>query len=380
MRRALMVGRLRIAFLTTVLPDERRSGGEVVSQELIDALGATGHEVSVIGWARPGRTDASTLATAAGERPIETATAPRAVKARWFADAFARGLPYSVAKYRGAGYGRAVATEAPDLWIVDHAQVGWALPDDGRPFVHVAHNVEHLLYRESARSASGVASYVFKREARLMQAVEQRLAGRAALVCALTEEDAADVRALGAERVEVLDVPGRPPRAQAAARSGVRLIGNWAWGPNAAGLRWFADEVLPHLAVEVVVAGDGADWLREVPGVRYLGRVDDADEFLAGARVIAIPSTAGAGVQVKTLDAVAAGGWIVATTTALRGIASPPSSITVSDAPAEFASALARLVAAPETETPAAESIAWAERRAARFRDQVRRDLESVAP
>ena len=65
----------------------------------------------------------------------------------------------------------------------------------------------------------------------------QRLAGRAALVWALTEEDAGAVRSLGAERVEVLEVPGRPPRAQAAARSGVRLIGNWTWGPNAAGLR-----------------------------------------------------------------------------------------------------------------------------------------------
>src|SRR6476620_12428840 len=143
MRRALMVGRLRIAFLTTVLPDERRSGGEVVSQELIDALGAAGHEVSVVGWARPGRTSTLPHATPAGERSIETATAPGAVKARWFADALVRRLPYSVAKYRGAGYATAVAAESPDLWIVDHAQVGWALPDDSRPLLHVAHNVEH---------------------------------------------------------------------------------------------------------------------------------------------------------------------------------------------------------------------------------------------
>src|SRR5436309_39733 len=91
-------------------------------------------------------------------------------------------------------------------------------------------------------------------------------------------------------------VRSRSPSTAAAARSGIRLIGNWTWGPNATGLRWFADEVVPKLAdgLEVVVAGSGAEWLRERAGIRYAGRVDDADAFLAAARVVAVPARAGA--------------------------------------------------------------------------------------
>ena len=378
-----MVGRLRIAFLTTVLPHERRSGGEVVSQELIDALRAAGHDVTVIGWARPGAVAPPPGMIAAGERPIETAAAPRTLTARWFASALVRRSPYSVAKYRGDGYRRALAGHAPDVWIVDHAQAGWALPDDRRPLVYAAHNIEHALYEESAAGASGLARMIFRREARLTRRLEERLARRAALVWALTDEDADALRALGASGVTVLAVPGREPvRPADGTRSGVGLIGNWTWGPNAAGLRWFAEEVAPQLdpALAVVVAGSGADWLRGHPRITYAGRVEDVDEFLADARVIAIPSTAGAGVQVKTLDALAAGGWIVATSTALRGIASPPPSVTVADGPAEFAAALARLAAAPETERAASASIEWARRRGMQFREQVRRDLERIAP
>src|SRR3954452_4576779 len=103
MRRALMVSRLRIAFLTTVLPQERRSGGEVVSQELIDALRAAGHDVVVVGWTRPGAALAAQSGeemVSAGTRPIETAAAPRATKAAWLARALVRRDPFSVTKYR----------------------------------------------------------------------------------------------------------------------------------------------------------------------------------------------------------------------------------------------------------------------------------------
>jgi glycosyltransferase involved in cell wall biosynthesis len=372
-----MVGRLRIAFLTTVLPDERRSGGEVVSQELIDALRAAGHDVMVTGWARPG-------APTGPQRPIETADAPAATKAAWLVNALARCEPFSVAKYRGNAYARAVPETQPDAWIVDHAQAAWALPAAAAPLIYVAHNVEHLLYAEAAANATGPARWMLGREARMIGALEQRIAKRADLVWALTPEDAGALRDLGASTTSVLAVPGREPAPASAPaeRSGVGLIGNWTWGPNAAGLHWFADEVVPALSdgFEVVVAGGGADWLRERARIRYVGRVDDADAFLGAARVVAIPSVAGAGVQVKTLDALASGAWIVATPTALRGIEDPPSTVTVAGEAAAFASALERLVQSEHTVEPAQESIDWAHRRRERFREQVRSDLQRLAP
>lgn len=359
------------------MPSGRRSGGEVVSQAFIDAITDAGHDVTVVGWIPHGFTlqdrPGPERIVPAGTRHIETATAPRADKAAWLASAFARRLPYSAAKYRSRSYLQAAAGSA-DVTLVDHAQVGWAAPASGR-VIYVAHNAEHALYGEASAGRSGLAARVLRREARLIGRIERDLVDCADSVWALTADDAGALRDLGANDVTVFAVPGRAPgRTDAVEREGVRLIGNWTWGPNASGLRWFASEVAPLLpeATPVVVAGAGADWLETDPRIRYEGRVADADAFLAGARVVAVPSLAGSGVQVRTLDAIAAGAWLVATPTALRGIADPPPSVAVAQDPAGFARELERLTTATESERPSDESLAWSARRGEAFAAQVR--------
>jgi hypothetical protein len=76
-------------------------------------------------------------------------------------------------------------------------------------------------------------------------------------------------------------------------------------------------------------------------------------------------------VQIKTLDAVATGLPVVATSVALRGIDDPPSTVTLADDPRAFAAALARLAAQPRDEQALAAAIAWTTRRAERFRTAV---------
>ena len=76
------------------------------------------------------------------------------------------------------------------------------------------------------------------------------------------------------------------------------------------------------------------------PGIECPGFVEDAATFLGGGRVVAVPAVAGSGIQVKTLDAIAAGRPTVATTLALRGIDSPPATVRVADEPAEMAAAI----------------------------------------
>ena len=359
------------------MPSGRRSGGEFVSQAFIDAITDAGHDVTVVGWIPPGYTlpdrPGPERIVPAGTRHIETVSAPRADKAAWLASALARRLPYSAAKYRSRSYLQAAAGAA-DVTLVDHAQVGWAAPASGR-VIYMAHNAEQALYDEAAAARTGAAARVLRREARLIGRIERDLVERAESIWALTADDAGTLRELGAKDVTVFDVPGRAAAAAAAGeRDGVRLIGNWTWGPNESGLRWFAEEVVPKLRedIPVVVAGAGADWLEADPRIRYEGRVADADAFLAGGRVLAVPSLAGSGVQVKTLDALAAGAWIVATTTGVRGIAHPPPSLVMADTPAQFARELERLVAAPESARPSHESLTWSARRREAFAAQVR--------
>src|SRR4029077_15790218 len=103
----------------------------------------------------------------------------------------------------------------------------------------------------------------------------------------------------------------------------VAVLGTWTWSANRAGLKWFLGEVCPHLPpwLAVEVAGAGSEALEgSAPGVRMRGRVPEVMPFLQRARVVAVPSVRGEGVQINTLDAIASGRAVVATPIATRGI------------------------------------------------------------
>ncbi|MBW8826761.1 MAG: glycosyltransferase, partial [Acidobacteria bacterium] len=261
---------MRIAFLTTVLPGAEATGGEVVSTAFVRALRGAGHDVEIIGYRREGYHPAPGE-VAVATRTIETARAGWAERLRWAATAVARHQPLSSAKYASATLRRgtevAVAS-APDLVIVDHAQLGFLadlVPMDV-PLVLIAHNVEHELYAEGVDEAAGLRRGLLGREARLVLAQEAALVGRASQVWALTAADATALAGFGGE-VRSFPIPGAvAPRTGDTeleeATVDVAILGTWSWGPNAVGLRWFVDEVVPHLAPgrRIDIAGPGADW------------------------------------------------------------------------------------------------------------------------
>lgn len=373
---------VRVLFLTTVLPGGLRGGGEIVAQSVVDALAGHGHEVSALGYRRP-RSTAPELPgeVCVGVRPIETADAGRPRALVWMARALAAREPYSSAKYHSRAYLRAVraALEAdPGVVIVDHAQTRFAARHVGRPdppLVFLAHNAEGDMYAQAAAAADGSRArrWANSRESRRIGEAESELAGRAQQVWVLTEDDAAYFRNLEpAADVRVLPVASmigdRPEPAPASCD--VALIGTWNWGPNARGLEWFSEEVVPLLpaAMTVEVAGAGAEWLEaRHPNVTVRGFVPDAEAFMSAARVVAVPSVAGGGVQVKTLDAIACGVPVVATRTATRGIGALPESVAVAEDAERFAAHLERLAASPERDRLRGEAIAWSHDRRERL-------------
>ena len=148
------------------------------------------------------------------------------------------------------------------------------------------------------------------------------------------------------------------------------MLGTWTWKANEVGLRWFMDEVHPLLPgdTSIAIAGRGSAPIGgDRPNVTCTGFVDDAAAFLGSGRVVVIPTVAGEGIQVKTLDAIAAGRPTVATSLALRGIDSPPPTVRIADDPAEMAAAIEQLLGAPATNEPDPEAISWAGRRRSDF-------------
>jgi glycosyltransferase involved in cell wall biosynthesis len=136
-----------------------------------------------------------------------------------------------------------------------------------------------------------------------------------------------------------------PPSEVAAPRSDrprhIGILGTWTWESNRLGVEWFLREVLPHIdgEYEVVIAGNGLQADQLPARVRYLGFVESAEQFYRSSDVIAIPSTAGGGVQEKTIEAIGYGVPVVATDVAVRGIQPCPSHVRVVSTPREFAAA-----------------------------------------
>ena len=386
---------MKALFLTTILPHRKQIGSEVASQSLIEGLRADGVEVDVVGYVRPD----DRIAPAAGEiavqaRYIESSRA-KLYPLLWLLQSGVMRLPYSAAKYRSNVYAARVkellAQRRYDFVVIDHPQMGWlarALVHSGQPLVFVAHNIEHEMYRQLAAAHPRRAMRaMFAREAKLIKRLEDWLASAAAEVWTLTAHDAAHFKRVApAAKVRVMAIPGSSPaRPQGSnvRQCDVALIGSWAWAANREALDWFLDRVCLSLPahVSVQIAGKGAEYVRgRYPNIEYVGFVPDAIAFLQSAKVVAIPTLNGGGIQIKTLDAIASGSRIVATPSAVRGIANPPSTVTVASDPRPFASKLVELVDTIGSEQDARSALDWSRERARRFQEEIRLACLTLRP
>ncbi len=368
---------MKILYLTTVYPGHKKTGGDIGSQRYIDALRQSGAEVDVVSYLRPG--DAAPRQPwqhIAQVRPIETAESGRQALV-WLAASFLRGTPYSAEKYRSRAYlacvKRLCAENSYAFCVLDHAsRMTWVLPHlpKGLKLVANTHNIEHRLYERLCDGAGSPArQWVYAREARRVRAIEEQLSKQMAEIWTVTAEDGDYYRTLAAAGrvcVRAFETPPgdfQLPQPWPTKRYDLGLLGNWQWVSNREGLDWFAEQVLPLLPPEfkIEIGGKGAEHLAgRHPGLVVRGFVPDAQQFLCEARAVAIPSISGAGVQVKSLDSIALGLPVVATSFAVRGIRKLPPTVKVTDDPQQFCRLLAETVASPAGPADA-EALAWAD-------------------
>lgn len=353
---------MRLAFLTSLIPVARPDTGfEIANAAILSALRDAGHEVTAIGFVRPGEVPAAPdQAVVLAEIDIENAAVPAGKRLQWLAAAFRFGLPVACAKLRLAGAGRlleAVRAHGPfDALVLNSVMLPGAFPEllGLAPCVLVAHNIEHASARQNARNAGNVLlRRLFAREARLLEAIERRLCRQARFVWTLAEEDRAALGAKIAGKSAVLPLvsgaaqPASDAGLEESIRFDVGLIGTWTWLPNRVGLAWFLDEVCPLLPqdIRVAVAGRVPPDLQAPGNVTLVGRVPAADLFLRSCRMVALSSRAGTGVQLKTIETMQLGLPAVATALSCRGFTALPENFTLADSPADFARALVERVA-----------------------------------
>ncbi|RWO94547.1 MAG: glycosyltransferase [Mesorhizobium sp.] len=383
---------MHLLFATSIVPDGAlASGYEIANAAIIAALRRAGARVTVIGFTWPGKPASDPQSTIVlGAVDVRTESASSLQKLAWVAKAMLSGLTFASVKLRvvtDSEVHAAVERAGPfDGFVLNSVQFAGAFESlfGDRPSIFVAHNVEYRSAQENAAAAGGLFQrLLFRREAKLLKPMEERLCRRARFVFILAEEDRSALGVASDDRSAVLPlvtcaeapVQKNPRRIDCDAA----LIGTWTWQPNRIGLDWFLDKVVPHLRPDfrVRVAGSVPSGIISThPGVEFVGRVPDAQAFVRSAAVIPLISTSGSGVQLKTIETFELGLPSVATSHSLRGIDHRPVNCIVTDDPVAFAGALE----AAATDVRDVDGSAFHRRQMKALDAAIRRGLKKLDP
>jgi Glycosyl transferases group 1/Glycosyl transferase 4-like domain len=346
---------MKLLFATSLLPEnEATSGYEIANRALLHGLRALGHQVVPIGFCNPWKSAfVAEGSVNLGDLSVTNADVDIRQKLVWLKRAIQNSTTFAGAKLQIITqdvFAQIIAHEGEfDGVIINGAPMAAAFEKllTSKPFIFIAHNVEWQTAASNAQTATSFFERtLFAREARILKALEKRVASRAEHVFTLSVEDADAFKTLGAKSASAVPLivglkAQRPVTRIPKWHAG--LIGTWSWAPNRVGLDWFLNEVTPHLpddfkfAVAGKLAGNPSI---NHPGATILGRVPSALDFTRDCACLPLVSRAGTGVQLKTLEAFELGLPTVATSSSVRGIAGIPANCAIEDDPEQFAKAL----------------------------------------
>lgn len=130
-------------------------------------------------------------------------------------------------------------------------------------------------------------------------------------------------------------------------------IGSMNWIPNEEGIRWFLREVWPlihqqHPQLLFYLAGRHMPgWLKNtrLEGVKVLGEVDSAEDFISEKGIMIVPLLSGSGIRIKIIEGMAAAKPVISTSTGAEGIeVTHGQDILLADNPKGMAVAVNRMV------------------------------------
>ncbi len=198
-------------------------------------------------------------------------------------------------------------------------------------------DVDSVKFDQYATNEAFPKNLMMKREARLLGAYERGIANRARASLFVSDAEAELFRRRsGAERVMTvengIDTGHFDPRAafRPVDEAGPLIVftGQMDYPPNVEAVRWFANDILPHVrerhakARFAIVGRNPTEAVKALAsdGVIVTGEVEDVRGWLAAASVAVAPLKLARGIQNKVLEAMAMGLPVVATSSAAEGI------------------------------------------------------------
>lgn len=321
---------MRCLWLTRKYPRPANSGELIYSDGLVSSFAETGVEVTAIAHDNDEQPvgDGSPASTYRDSHGVEWRLGTPTLGGRL--GSLATRLPGDTYRLRAGGPGaavtRALESEPWDAVIVDHAAMGWVLPElarrrngSGRPkLVYLSHNHEAKVRREVAGQARGPLPkrLALRWDAEKYARQEEALCAGADLVTAITDYEVQAYRQQFPGQNYLVMTPGyRGPRhpghvlTEATPRR-VVMSGSFEWIAKRLNLESFLDEAAATFAeagIGLQIVGKTDEAFRQAiaarhPSVDFVGKVPDVSPYLLQARMGLIVETLGGGFKLKALD------------------------------------------------------------------------------
>jgi glycosyltransferase involved in cell wall biosynthesis len=328
----------RLVFATHRPPFPLSNGSRIRSHRLLRGL-SRGFDVTLLTFEHDERSpdgglDRTELERALPDVDVVTVRGRGPGKRRGQARSLLSTRSWAFGRYRLPQFedalARTVARRDPALVHFDDLGVGQFGPTPGVLSVYGPHNVEYRTAELTARSGSGVRRAFASLEFRKLRSEERRLWRRMPLCLAVSDIDAEEMLAGGAQRVEICpngtdDVRRLPlPRREPHEPLRLLFVGSADYQPYERGIAWFVREVLPPLQSVVPTTFEvvGVPPRRPVraSGVTYVGRVPTVAQWYERCHAVVVPMFEGSGTRLKVVEAMAYGRTVVSTSLGAQGL------------------------------------------------------------
>lgn len=371
---------MKILWLKTDFLHPTRKGGQIRTLEMLKQLHRR-HEIHYVALDDGASAEAVPRAKEYCSRtyPVAHRAPPRTSPAFFgqLAGNLFSPLPLSIARYRVEELRRTIErvmrAESPDVLVCDFLTPAVNI-DDLAAWILFQHNVETMIWRRHAETASGLRRIYFANQAERMFRFEADVCRKVRRVIAVSESDARTHRELfGLQDVPSVptgvDVEALTPPGPRTIETDLIFIGSMDWMPNVDGVDYFLDEILPVIRRKrpdcsmTIVGRYPPKSLRQRaaqdPRLRVTGTVDDVRPYLWSAAVSVVPLRIGGGTRLKIYEAMAAKTPVVSTSIGAEGLdIHPPDDIRLADTAEAFADACLELLDDADSRARIAHS-AW---------------------
>jgi glycosyltransferase involved in cell wall biosynthesis len=347
---------MRILILTPRLPWPPIDGGRTAMARLAEGLVRAGAELEILSLNPRKHRAVATPPIPTQAIDIDTS--------RIIAPAFARGVPFVVARFVSDEFREALRKTlqrfAPDVVQIESPfllpYVDVVRSESNARVVLRSLNVEFRIWEGLARiERNPLRRIALRRITASLRKYEVRQLNVCDAIVPISADDADDFRRLGGTRpmhVVPCGVTVAEATHDAPTPNSVGFIGSLDFRPNQEAVEWIVETLWPLVIDRVPqarlsIAGSGVpEWLRRrMTGVDFRGTVDDATSFMNTMPVMIAPLFAGGGMRIKVLEAMALAKPVVATALGAGGLdVEHGRDILIADDAASFADAVALLL------------------------------------